>query len=437
MKLVIHQSKVAGSVLVTTLVLAAILGTTLAGYLYWARTQNLLVAQSQAWNAALAYAEAGIEEGMAQINFTYGTNYLNSAQANWGGGLLSGYYGPRSHSFSEGSYSAIIIPASPGPTIISTGYTMVPYIGRQVSRIVRVTTTTSATFGNAITVRSNLTTKGNNLTVDSYDSSDPNHSTTNGLYDPVTRKAGGDINSTDGLINVQNANIYGKLRTGPNGSFSLGNGTVGDLDWNVKGQIEPGWYANDFNAEFKDVAPPYSTGLDVPSVDNKTNKIYYLNSGGYIVNGDFVMSQNEYLVVQGVATLYVTGNFNMKSQNECSIIVTNGGSLKLYVGTTDGAPVVSSLTQVNVSGNAYSFHYYGLPSNTSLTWNGNNTYMGVIYCPQADISLGGGGSSYYDYQGAMVGLSASLNGHFNVHYDENLRRIGLPSGFTVTSWREI
>src|SRR6266481_9820604 len=80
-----------GSVLVITLLLAAILVLTMGGYLWWVRTQNLLVAESQAWNSALALAEAGIEEGMAQINLNVGAsdptvvaNYAPSAQNNFG-----------------------------------------------------------------------------------------------------------------------------------------------------------------------------------------------------------------------------------------------------------------------------------------------------------------------------------------------------------------
>src|SRR5206468_3714171 len=86
-----HQ---AGSVLMLTLFLAIILGTTLASYLYWVRTQNLLVSESQAWNSALAIAEAGIEEGMAQININAGNigaanilDYSSSITSNnWGTG---------------------------------------------------------------------------------------------------------------------------------------------------------------------------------------------------------------------------------------------------------------------------------------------------------------------------------------------------------------
>src|SRR5436190_17083965 len=185
-----------GSVLVITLGLAVILGTTLGGYLCWVRTQHVLVAESQGWNSALAIAEAGIEEGLAQANVNFGTNYLPSIQTNWPHSQLgSGPYGPRANGVANGLYSVILLPSNPGPTIISTGTVQVPYSGQKLARTVMVTTTNIAAFGYGMMVRYNLTTKGNNMLVDSYDSSDPFHST-NGLYDASTRKAGGSVAST-------------------------------------------------------------------------------------------------------------------------------------------------------------------------------------------------------------------------------------------------
>src|SRR5260221_12454492 len=88
----------AGSALLMTLILALALGLVLASYLYWVGTQKNLVAESQAWNAALALAEAGIEEGMAQINVSVGTpsalDYTNSIHSNFGT-PNNGVYGPK------------------------------------------------------------------------------------------------------------------------------------------------------------------------------------------------------------------------------------------------------------------------------------------------------------------------------------------------------
>lgn len=444
MKTGLHKTvTTSGSVLFLCLLVGTLLGATLGTYLLWVRSQNVLVAESQAWNAALANAEAGIEEGMAQVNvdagrLTQSTNYLNSVLTNgWVGlGLGGGFYGPRTNSVLDGSYSVIISPTTPGPTITATGYTKVPLISQPIARTVQVTTTTMPVFGQAMVAKNGITTKGNGLTVDSFNSCDPNYST-GGNYDPAKHQDGGDIASISGLINVQNANIYGHMKTSPLGSYSIGNGSVGDLAWTGPG-VKPGWYANDWYMFIPDISAPYSSGWAVPYNKNNATNTYPLVAGNYYVNGDFVMSQNETMNVNGDCVLYVTGNFNMKSQNNCQINILSGGSLTLYVGTKDTSnPVSASLTQVNTPGIALNFLYFGLPSNTSLTWVGNNTYVGAVYAPEADFSCGGGGSIPIDYCGSCVVNSVTLNGHFNFHFDTCLTPRGPFSGYRVTSWTEL
>src|SRR5436190_14259637 len=158
-----------GSVLIITLVLAIILGTTLASYLFWVRTQNLLVEESQAWNSAMAIAEAGIEEGMAQINVNVGTvnstSFGTSIAANWA---------PVSGGWSNANvlgYSVLVSNDFP-PTIYATGTSVVAVVGRPIWRTVRCTTTTNSLFGVGITALQNIDMKGTDIYVDAYDSSD-------------------------------------------------------------------------------------------------------------------------------------------------------------------------------------------------------------------------------------------------------------------------
>jgi hypothetical protein len=376
-------------------------------------------------------AEAGIEDGMAQLNVAFGTNYSPSALTNWT--LSGGIYGPKSNTLPMGSYSAIIITTNPFPTIIATGYTAVPYSDRSVKRVIRVDTTNQPMFPTAMAVVTLIDLKGNSLNVDSYDSSDPNHST-NGIYNPATRLAGGDVATVGGLIDVQNANIYGKLMTGPGASYSIGaGGQVGDLTWTSG--IEPGWLQNDFNMPIRDVDVPFTTGV-APGAGTGTNT-YILNSGDYYVNSDFVIQNNQTLYVAGNARLYVTGNFSMKAQNGSFITIAPGASLKLYVGSPSGSPVTAQLAQVNPGGTASSFQLYGLPTLTSISWSGNGSYMGTVYAPEASLTAGGGGSALYDFQGSVVCNTVNMNGHFSFHYDESLRRNGPPSNFVVNSWREL
>jgi hypothetical protein len=91
----------------------------------------------------------------------------------------------------------------------------------------------------------------------------------------------------------------------------------------------------------------------------------------------------------------------------------------------------------NPSGNAFNVKYFGLPSNTSLSFGGNAAFSGVIYAPNAAFTLGGGGSTTYDFVGSSITASVRMNGHFNSHYDEALGRIGMSRGFIPTSWNEM
>src|SRR5438067_2322164 len=173
------QQQLRGSVLLIALAVTALIGIGLASYLMLVSSQHRLVAQSQAWNTALTVAEAGIEEGMAQLNAVFGTNYSSSTQTNWGG-PTSGVYGPRTSSLTNGSYGVIIIQGTPASTIIATGYTVVPFVGQQIKRIVQLQTRTSFAFAGAIGALQDVTMNGNFIMVDSYDSADTNHSDANG-----------------------------------------------------------------------------------------------------------------------------------------------------------------------------------------------------------------------------------------------------------------
>jgi hypothetical protein len=421
-------------VLLVMVSLSVILGLITTGYMLLITSQHRLVSQSMEWNTALTMAEAGIEEGLAQININYGTNYVGSAMTNWT--YTGSSFGPVTRTLSNGSYSAVImLGGGPCPSIIATGYAAQLYNLPPVKRVVQVTTTNWSPFQAAMTVQYNFDSKGSGITLDSYDSSDPNHST-NGMYDASTRMAGGDIASLWGPVTIQGATVYGKLRIGPLASYSIGNGSVGDLTWNTPGAIEAGWFENDFNATFRDVDPPFTSGFPVVPVNIGTNT-YILSTGDYYVGGDFTINNNETLYINGNTRLYVTGNFNMKAQNASFISMAPGASLKLYIGQPGGTPVAATFAQVNNSGAAISFSVYGLPTLTTMTWNGNTAFVGNLYAPEADLSLGGGGSTIYDYQGSLTVRSVGMNGHFNFHYDQNLARAVPGTGFLVTGWQEL
>jgi hypothetical protein len=324
--------------------------------------------------------------------------------------------------------------ANPLPTLYATGYVTIPTLSVTVSRSLKVGTGIGSLFRGPMAARVDVDLKGNQIATDSFDSLDPNHST-NGVYDPAKRLDHGDVATTQGIINVQNANIMGTLYSGPGGSYTIGpQGSVGDLAWVGGGQtgLENGHYKNDFNMDFPTVLPPYATGVPPASgTVGGTNYTWVLGNNNYMYTGASGVSfkTGDTILVTGFARVYVTGDFNM--QGGSSIIIAPGAHLELYVGGAN-----TSINTINNSGNCSSFSYFGLPNNTSIALAGNDVFLGTVYAPNANLSLSGGGKNTLDYQGAVSVQTISMNGKFNFHFDENLKRNGPVRGFQITSWAE-
>ena len=61
----------------------------------------------------------------------------------------------------------------------------------------------------------------------------------------------------------------------------------------------------------------------------------------------------------------------------------------------------------------------------ALPLSGNDVFLGSIYAPSADLTMSGGGNpTPLDFQGACAVNTIGMNGHFNFHFDENLKRKG-------------
>lgn len=428
-----HSKRQAGSVLMVALLTAFIIGLGLASYLTLIHTQNLSVARSQAWNAALAVAEAGVEEALAQLNpsaMLFNTAIDRGAN---GWSFSDNLYRPPSRTLLDGHYD-VAVTADKFPIIYATGYVRVPLISEPVVRKVKVKTVTSWLFGGSMVARVDIDFKGFRVETDSFDSSTELKST-GGLYDINKRQDQGDVASSDGLLNVGNAKVMGTLWTGPEGNYTLGpGGSVGDLGYVSGGSsgLQQGHYRNDFNMDFPDVLPPFSSGF-TPSAGsyNGTNYTWVLEgNNSYYVGGALKPKTGETILVAGHARLYVTGDFLM--QGGAKIIILPTANLELYVG---GANTV--ITTVNNAGNCSSFQYYGLPSNVSISLSGNDVFLGTFYAPNAVFNLGGGGKTETDFQGACVVKTIKMNGHFKFHFDEALKRSGPQRGYLAASWEEL
>lgn len=423
-----RQSK-EGSVLFITVITLFVLTIMAVSYLLMLQNDNRFVARDQSWNRALVIAEAGIEEAMAHINS--GGEMQNPPPTFGGDGWSASgtnYIMSRSTNLCDGGYTVIVGGSPYMATITSTGMVTAPLSGTILRRIVQVTAPFTSGYQVGIAAITSVTMNGNNIATDSYDSSMTNLFT-NGLYNVQNRMDHGDVASlTTNLFSIGNANIMGSVHMPADGVEkdvqTKNNSSIGSIAWvnagssGFEGAPNSPYFLNDFNMTFPDVQAPYTSG-QAPSTTNT------LNTGDYYLNGNFsgnlTVGQYQYVEV------YVTGSFTLSTLN-----IQQGGTLVVYIGGS-----TATLGTLNTAGNANNFQIYGLPALTQINMSGNAEFIGRIYAPEATVKQNGGGSDTLDFQGAVVANAFDMNGHFNMHYDQNLARATNSGTYVVSSWTEL
>lgn len=301
MKTNIHpRPKQAGSSLLTVLVICTVLSFIVIGYLSLIQHQSRMSARSQSWNLAISVAEAGIEEGLQHLN-------ENSGALGGDGWTFDGTAYNLTRELPSGSKYEVKIDASSdpmNPSITSKGFVYPPASAQNqqspplaasgvapqpvpITRTVRIRANRGSLFLAAMVAKRTVDLKGNGVLTDSFDSGDPSKST-NGHYDPAKAGDKGDVASNLGIINVvsvQNANIYGKVHTGPGGTVAIGSqGAVGSHAWQASNSgIQPGWATDDANFTFPVTDLPYTSGLtpmpgDIATITGFTTNTTFVNN---------------------------------------------------------------------------------------------------------------------------------------------------------------
>jgi hypothetical protein len=134
--------------------------------------------------------------------------------------------------------------------------------------------------------------------------------------------------------------------------------------------------------------------------------------------------------IKNSVRVYVTDTLDISA-----MVIKSGAALKLY----SSAPEVtlSGNTTANSDGTADSFSFWGTSAVKKITFSGNASFTGTIYAPEAAFTLNGSGNDVIDFIGASITKSVKMEGHFNFHYDEALRRIGPFRAYIVTGWNEM
>lgn len=502
-----RRKEEAGSALFVILIMGGIMGIVIGSALTLTSNQVQASMRSEYYHALMPIAEAGIEEGLTQVNrstamtddrwISYPTGLTLGS-----GKVLVGQQYVKNRILNKATLT-VAVSGDSSPSIVSQASISPTFAKNPLYRTVIVTTSGGGLFTKGLIAKTSLTWVGK-IVSDSFDSQDPNYST-GGRYDATKTKANGSVGAVQGNMSLGGGTIYGMAYTGPSGAVT--GGTVGDAAWVAGGHsgVQSGHYQNNLNVSFPEVAAPWAGGASPPiggtvsttnitatsvalqsitypatsattpttssvtsaiyptgtllpvsasvstkgkvSTTNYTYTVYNYTTNAYssvvtssyynyiLDNGNYQLNyiaNGETILVRGTAKLYVLGAIAMKGNSQITIATT--GALTMYVG---GACDLSGNGVLNNTANPLKFSLYGLPTCTSIKFNGNASFTGSIYAPDASFSAGGGGNTVYDCVGSIIVHDVFMNGHFNFHYDESLGKNGPRNMFMATSWNEI
>lgn len=495
-----------GGALILILIITGFVTLSLSTYFMLTQNGYLAAERSYAWNTALILAEAGLEDGLALVNKNQAIagglatwtatavsadNWDTADQAayralyNWPVTNGTIYHVRRSPDTNIGYYDVYVHSglnaSNTGPTILSIG-TVNRNAGRVANsgsndmvtveyktdavRKLLIRTKADGGSGGSLSAITSVDFKGNNVTIDSFDSGDPYHSDwqtrmtylgTNfyGTYptnpaalsgDPnpspllrFKRKDNAYVTSIGNLIDSQNAKVYGFANTAPGGTVSIGaQGSIGDVTWVPNQGAQPGRVKNDMNVVYKDVVLPTNFNSAI-TVAKRTTAFNY---NGFAF--DYVITNGGYykITAQVSDSIYVRGT-NVFLHLPSGVKFT-GNSDTLWLETNSNLTIYSGADVVcggnvginNISQYAPAFALYGLPGCTSLKLGGNGNIVAFVYAPQADLELGGNGGNT-DAVGAFTVRSVKINGNMGFHYDEALKLTSPATSYVTSQWQEV
>jgi len=423
------------------LLLAAIAAAA-AGWLLTRASQEVrLATRSYYLVTALNLAEAGVEEAMWAANSAAFTSAHGWADAAGGGAVvLSRATGLDVAQGAAEIHVRVDAPSSPNPVVTALGVVRLPG-QRDLVKQLRVTLARRAVWANAIVAKGAVTFNGNNVAIDAYDSLvGPWHATTNRLDQATVATTS---TSNAGLA-VNNADIYGYVATGGGLPVVGPAGSVLGATSPSSPKLDPSRLRTDFSYNIPDSTAPagapivladITTTLTLPRVGDTPDA-----NGRYLYQTGQIDFNNKTLTIAGPVDLVVISDISIGGGSG-SITLGATSELRLYAG---GNVSLSGDGAVNPTGVSSRLQLYGTRTQAAtatlgpqqFSLGGNAGFAGLIYAPNADVSLHGGGSSGL-FDGALVARNVTLNGNYAFHYD--IRNSSLPSEryFRPTGWLEL
>lgn len=476
-----------GSALVITMVFALVLATIGASFISLTTSSRKINESNYSYHALQSVMERGVDQAMYAFG-KYRNSGFTAWPAGWIANGTHGYsrnFGDISLGNGRTATLKVTIqnlpfdatgmdPSTSPPT------TLLPYIvaealysggasspsssfSRQIVAILQPTTSNSITGGMGLNVKGNMVFKGSasNINFDSYTSA----------KDPITNKASpyGGANISDG-ITVATAGVYASTTDPVTGVTTTtdpvaGTGSVygyalvggGDADkafagfhvWGANSDpaykssgMDPARVGTGYSGNFTLPTTP-SASLVSKSLGTITNDTTLTGSADpkspiYYSVSSIALNGNKTITVSGNVVLIMTGGVDLGGNGTIKLYNDSltSSSLKIYTpgdvtisgnGVVNAAKDGTALDSSLLTGSMYIYGTNPTPGGQKVTFNGNGSFSGVVFAPNADATFNGSGSSGVFY-GALTTNSATVNGKVNFHFDQ-----ALGAGMTTTS----
>ncbi len=420
-----------GSALMTAIIAMFVVSLLVGGYMTLASSEYRLATRSLLIGASFSLAEGGVDLAIDALNDS-DTSGWNVSGSTWTREVT----GIEITTGGTGAIRVVITDATSNtPTIHSEGIVSGHPSGDVTKQLQVSLTSGFFPYKNGFDSKNGFVLKGQNVTMDSYNSA-------NGAYSGSNR--GSEIRvstvsiETD-AIDIGNANIFGyvavgaTLAPGQTGSDVIDVGKNGTISSYGEAQIvQEDRILTDYYASFPNrPAPSVSSGWEFPNSGTITT------SGTYYVDGDWSLGGNSGALAIAPNTdviLVVTGELNLTGK--ATLTLNTDATLKLFV---EGDVSIGGNGILN-SSNPENLEVIGTNTNEgeqTIKINGNGQLSATVYAPNANVELKGGGSSGRVY-GAVVAYDASLVGNSHFSFDEALADVNLGgTDYEVIQWLEM
>jgi hypothetical protein len=456
-----------GSALVTTLIFTGVLGAIIfPSYLKLTEVALDLSNRNFYSDAAFELAESGLEHAVWALNADYDGDSPWSSWTTSGSDIYTTIDGFTYTGGIVGSVEVRILDyTSDNPKVLTRGTIDFPgkpsvhrYMQAQFSSSA-LASTGGGLFAYGMLARDTITASGGSA-FDSWNSDPDNDPSTPsvpysaGVRDDNVKIASA---STDNnAISLGSSDVYGSAAIGSDSYSGINvgwGGQVGPRDSSEWDPIDttdlwmkdpPGWKVSTatgalttgFTATFEDVSVPEEVSPTVTPAYTlpRTEQVLYSNQWSSWYQNQYVDTetigedgvstqlQMDSLSVSGGATLTIRGDVTLVLPQSGintfqviqggSLVLADGANLTIY---TAGNTEISGAGLVN-QGAPKNLQLWGTGENQTITFQGSGELSGVIYAPNADITLPGGTDLY----GAVVGNAITMSGSGSFHYDESL-----------------